>query len=288
MQVHHLNACTLCPHSARLVNGTGPWLGRARMVCHVLVVETGRGVVLVDTGLGTGDVAAPERLGARWVRQVAPRLDPAETVVAQLSALGLAAADVTDVVLTQLDVDHAGGIADFPRARIHVHAREHEAATQGIGNRAAVRYIADHWKHAPRWATFGDGGERWFGFDGVRALDHEPEILLIPLPGHTVGHTGVAVRASGRWLLHAGDGYFFHGQVATPPSAPLVLRMFQRRSDMDRAERIANQDRLRALVARHGDEVTVFCAHDPVELARLAGAASYETKETPSPVKPAR
>ena len=89
MQVHHLNASTMCPVSARLVNGSGPWFGRARLVCHVLVVETSRGVVVVDTGLGTADLASPSRLGARWVRQVAPRLDPAEPVVAQLPSLGL-------------------------------------------------------------------------------------------------------------------------------------------------------------------------------------------------------
>jgi len=273
MQVHHLNASTMCPVSARLVNGSGPWFGRARLVCHVLVVETARGVVVVDTGLGTGDLATPSRLGARWVRQVAPRLDPAEPVVAQLPSLGLSAADVTDIVLTHLDVDHAGGIADFPRARIHVHVREHEAATHALGTRAANRYIAAHWQHGPAWALFGDGGERWFGFEGVRALrDGDPDILLIPLHGHTRGHTGVAVRTSDTWLLHAGDSYFFHGQIQTPPTAPFVLRMFQRRSDVDRAARIANQERLRELVAHHGDQVTAFCAHDAVELARLQAA----------------
>jgi glyoxylase-like metal-dependent hydrolase (beta-lactamase superfamily II) len=279
MRVHHLNAATLCPASARLVTGRGPWLGRARLVCHVLVLETPRGVVLVDTGLGTGDVAAPARLGSAWVRQVAPRLDPAEPVVAQLARLGLAAADVTDVVLTHLDLDHAGGIADFPAARIHVHAREHEAAMATRGTRAGLRYIAAHWQHGPRWALFGDGGERWFGFEGVRALTTgDPDVLLVPLHGHTVGHTGVAVRTADRWLLHAGDSYFFHGQVATPPTAPFVLRMFQRRSDMNRAERIANQERVRELIANHGDQVTAFCAHDAVELDHLQAAAGSRSR----------
>lgn len=271
MRVHHLNAATLCPASARLVNGRGPWFSPARMVCHVLVVETAQRVIVVDTGLGTADVAAAAgRLGKTWVRQVRPRLDAAEPVVAQLAGLGLAAADVTDVVLTHLDLDHAGGIADFPAARIHVHAREHAAAMAAAGTRAGVRYIPAHWQHGPRWALFDDGGERWFGFEGVRALI-EPDVLLVPLAGHTVGHTGVAVRSGGRWLLHAGDSYFFHGQVATPPHAPFVLRIFQRRSDMDRAARLANQERVRALVATH-DEVSVFCAHDPVELDRLQAA----------------
>lgn len=271
MRVHHLNAATLCPASARLVNGRGPWFGRARMVCHVLVVEAAGRVIVVDTGLGTADLAAPARLGTRWVRQVAPRLDPAEPVVAQLAGLGLAPGDVTDIVLTHLDVDHAGGIADFPAARIHVHAREHAAA---LAPGAGARYIPAHWRHGPRWALFDDGGERWLGFDGVREL--VPDALLVPLAGHTAGHTGVAVRTADRWLLHAGDSYFFHGQVATPPHAPLVLRLFQRRSDVDRAARIANQERVRELAAR-GD-VHVFCAHDPVEYDEISGSSRRGTR----------
>jgi glyoxylase-like metal-dependent hydrolase (beta-lactamase superfamily II) len=122
-----------------------------------------------------------------------------------------------------------------------------------------------------RWAPFDDGGERWFGFDGVRALvDRDASILLVPLPGHTVGHTGVAVRAGERWLLHAGDSYFFHGQMLPAPRTPLALRYFQRRGDTDRPARIANQERVRRLALDHSGEVSVFCAHDPVEFDRLA------------------
>jgi glyoxylase-like metal-dependent hydrolase (beta-lactamase superfamily II) len=42
---------------------------------------------------------------------------------------------------------------------------------------------------------YDEGGEDWFGFAGVRALgDANPDILIIPLQGHTPGHCGVAVR----------------------------------------------------------------------------------------------
>ncbi|MEV6833927.1 hypothetical protein AB0N17_05310 [Streptomyces sp. NPDC051133] len=42
-----------------------------------------------------------------------------------------------------------------------------------------------------------------------------------PLAGHSVRHAGVAVRAAdGRWLLHAGDAYMYHGELThTPPLA---------------------------------------------------------------------
>ena len=68
-----------------------------------------------------------------------------------------------------------------------------------------------------------------------------------------------------KWLLHAGDAYFFHGQMQASPKMPLVLGMFQRRADMDRAMRIQNQERLQTLKANHGDQVTIFDGHDPVD-----------------------
>ena len=46
---------------------------------------------------------------------------------------------------------------------------------------------------------------------------------------------------------------------------PLVLGMFQRKADMDRKTRIANQERLRELKAKHGDAVTIVNSHDPVD-----------------------
>ncbi len=113
MRVHHLNTGTMCPIGRRLVNGTGSIFQRARMVCHCLLVETGAGLVLVDTGIGLDDIAEPPRLGRKWVRQTRPRLDPAETAVQQVRALGYSPGDVRHLLLTHLDRDHAGGIPRF-------------------------------------------------------------------------------------------------------------------------------------------------------------------------------
>lgn len=259
MPIHHLNTGTMCPIGRRLVNGTGSLLQRARMVCHCLLVETNDGLALVDTGIGLDDIANPPRLGRKWVRQTTPRLDPAETAVQQVKALGYSPGDVRHLLLTHLDRDHAGGIPDFPQAKVHVHRKEYEMAVSQQIPAPKNRYITEQWQHGPDWAFYGEGGEDWFGFKGVRALgDREGDILMIPLPGHTLGHCGIAVRGKDKWLLHAGDSYFFHGQLLARPRMPLVLGMFQRKADMDRATRMENQERLRALKATHSDAVTIF------------------------------
>ena len=126
-----------------------------------------------------------------------------------------------------------------------------------------------HWAHGPDWVTHEPGGDAWLGFESVRILpDSAAELLLIPLPGHTLGHTAVAVRDGDRWLLHCGDGYFHRGDVATPRNCPAGLRAFQSIIQADGKLRHQNQERLRELARRHGDEVTLISSHDPVELER--------------------
>ena len=88
-----------------------------RLVAHCLLVEGADGLTLVDTGIGAGDVADPGRLGAPFVAVTGAALDLEETAVMQVRALGHDPADVRDVVLTHLDLDHAGGLGDFPGAR---------------------------------------------------------------------------------------------------------------------------------------------------------------------------
>ena len=85
------------------------------MVAHSLLVERPDGLLLVDSGFGADDLADPRRLGQPFRALTRPVLDPHETAASRIRELGLDPADVTDIVLTHLDLDHAGGIADSRR-----------------------------------------------------------------------------------------------------------------------------------------------------------------------------
>jgi glyoxylase-like metal-dependent hydrolase (beta-lactamase superfamily II) len=270
----------MCPLGGSLLGGAGGVFSTATLVCHCLLIETEDGLVLVDTGIGTEDVAqAKARLGGGFLLSVRPKLDPAECAVRQVERLGFRADDVRHIVMTHLDVDHAGGLPDFPKATVHVHETEHAAAMSPLGLREKERYRSIQWAHGPKWKTHvagttgGDAnGESWFGFEAVRALSGRmPEVLVVPLFGHTRGHSAIAVRTSEGWLLHAGDAYFFEGEMSTPPTCPSGLAAFQRVMAIQNPTRLANQARLRELVRDHASEVRVFCAHSPTELARLRG-----------------
>lgn len=275
MKIHHLNCGTCCPVGGRLFDGTSDSVV-GHLVCHCLLIETDAGLVLIDTGFGTRDVDHPgARLSPFFRALNNPQLREHETAAAQVRALGFDPADVRHIIVSHLDFDHAGGLEDFPRAAVHVTAREKEVADAGMGGAfvGTRRYRPQQWDEVEDWRLYPlGGGERWFGFDTVRDLDGlPPEILLVPLAGHTWGHAGVAIRDESGWLLHAGDAYFYRGEIGAPDyTCTPMLRGYQRMMEVDRKARLHNQARLRQLSLDHGDEVRILCAHHPVEFDLVA------------------
>jgi glyoxylase-like metal-dependent hydrolase (beta-lactamase superfamily II) len=248
---------------------------RGKLACRCVVVETGAGLVLLDTGFGLLDVARPtQRLSRFFLRMLDPEFREELTAVRQIERLGFTARDVRHIVLTHLDFDHAGGLDDFPEATVHMMATEHDDATAQRSWLDRQRYRPQQWGSIDRWTTYASaGGEPWFGFDAVRELRGlPPELLLVPLIGHTLGHAGVAVAQRDGWLLLAGDAYFDHDELdPVKPQCTPGLRFYQWLMEKDRGARLGNQARLRELVRTHGGKVQVICSHDPRELERDSG-----------------
>jgi glyoxylase-like metal-dependent hydrolase (beta-lactamase superfamily II) len=273
VKIHHLSCGTQCPRGARVIAGKGGLFARASLVCHCLLIETDtHGLVLVDTGFGLADVRDPKgRLGRTFMKLTSPQLREEDTAIRQIERLGFKPSDVRHILITHLDADHAGGMSDFPEASIHVFSPEHEAATRRRSFIEKERYRPAQWAHNPKWAIHPAGGASWKGFRAIHALESEEhgacdDILMIPLVGHSRGHSGIAVRNGNEWLLHAGDAYFHHGEMdPTHPRCPKGLEVFQRLVQFDGRARLDNQARLRALAADPSVGVSVFCAHDPSE-----------------------
>jgi glyoxylase-like metal-dependent hydrolase (beta-lactamase superfamily II) len=273
MRIHHLNCGTDCPLGGALFDGRSlSPLGR--LVCHCWLIETNQGLVLIDTGYGLKDVDHPHRPPqpriTRAMRTMLNiRLREEETAVRQIERLGFSPADVRHIVLTHLDFDHAGGLEDFPQAIVHVMDAEFSAATgPRDGFVPRNRYRPSQFDEVRQWKRYTGQGEAWFGFPAVRGLEGlPPEILLVPLPGHTWGHAGVAVDTGSGWMLHAGDAYFYRKEVRQPQrQCTPGLRGYQNLMEVDRTQRLANQKRLRTLSIERRADVKIVCAHDAVEL----------------------
>jgi glyoxylase-like metal-dependent hydrolase (beta-lactamase superfamily II) len=277
MRIHHLNCGTDCPFGGALFDGRSKGL-TGHLVCHCLLIEASQGLVLVDTGYGLRDVHHPHRPPhpriTKTMRSLLNiKLREEETAIRQIERLGFSAADVRHILLTHLDFDHAGGLEDFPHATIHLMDAEFTAATgPRNGFVPRNRYRPGQFNEVAKWRRYSGQGEGWYGFPAVRDLEGlPPEILLVPLPGHTWGHAGVAVDTGQGWLLHAGDAYFYRGEMrGEKRKCTPGLRGYQTMMEVDRAQRLANQEKLRLLSVERAAEIRILCAHDVVEFEAAA------------------
>ena len=146
----------------------------------------------------------------------------------QVEALGFHRDDVRHIITTHFDVDHIGGIADFPDAQIHVTAAEALGAMRPPTRREKARFRTSQWAHGPKIVEHDPDGETWRGFAAAKELDAiAPGIVLVSLPGHTRGHACVAVDAGHRWVLHCGDAFYYRGTLDGHSRVPVSIKLFE-------------------------------------------------------------
>ena len=251
IRVHHLNCGTMNTSVAR-------------MVCHVLLIETPAGLVLVDSGMSGADFAEPAaRLGPmRHVLGLAA--DPQEFAINQVRALGFDPRDVRHIVLTHMDFDHAGGISDFPEAQIHVTSAEALGALRGPTRHERIRYNTAQFSHDPKVVEHSPYGERWNDFAAAKELTEiDPGIVLVTMPGHSRGHACVAVDDGGRWLLHCGDAFDHRNEIrGLRRRVPFGMKAQAYLNAFDLGMYLDNQDRLHELWKQRDPNLMIFNAHD--------------------------
>src|SRR5690242_2886698 len=182
MRLHSLNCISSCPLGGKLMDDRSNAL-RGRLVNHCLLVETAGALVLVDTGFGLRDIAAPRtRLAKFFLALNAPEFREEMTAIRQIERLGFDPEDVREIVLTHLDFDHAGGLDDFPWARVHMMRQERDDAVARRSWLDQQRYRPQQWSDRSKWQVHdGVAGNHWLGFDQVCGGNGLPdELLMVP------------------------------------------------------------------------------------------------------------
>ncbi|STX29716.1 Zn-dependent hydrolase GumP [Legionella beliardensis] len=265
-RIHHINCGCMCPVGGKLFDGNSSGL-YAHLPCHCLLLETEKGLILIDTGFGEKDIANPRaRISPFFLHLNRIQFDANYTAIAQIKKLGFSPADVQHIILTHLDFDHAGGIEDFPQATVHVMQSEKDATQNKKRFIAKKRYQNQQWDDVKKWQFYLEDGEEWFNLKGINLLLGLDDLLYVPLAGHTLGHAGIAINTEKGWLLHAGDAYFYHKEIKSLKRiCPLGVRFYQWMMEANRHLRLMNQDKLRTLYQENSKELDIFCSHDMSE-----------------------
>jgi glyoxylase-like metal-dependent hydrolase (beta-lactamase superfamily II) len=127
---------------------------------------------------------------------------PEDEIGPKLRSIGIPPEEVRWLILTHLHTDHAGGLEHFLKSKILVSQKEYFAASGLRGKMSG--YLPNRW---PDW--FVPTQMVYEPSDGVFSqsyrLTEAGDVLIVPTPGHSVGHQSVILYESDRVVFFAGD-----------------------------------------------------------------------------------
>ncbi|MCY4336966.1 MAG: N-acyl homoserine lactonase family protein [Litoreibacter sp.] len=193
----------------------------------IWVLRRGDEVILVDTGYDSEEAAARDR---------PIQMDPREA----LKPLGLKAEDITQLIITHLHYDHAGGLHLFPNATIHLQAAEMAFATGPCMCHGVLKmpFTADHVCEAVKRVYSG------------RCVFHEGEgevaegVTVHCLGGHSRGLQAVRVRTEAGWLCLASDATHYYENVFEKKPFPIVVDLEDMMRGFARLHELASSPQL--------------------------------------------
>jgi N-acyl homoserine lactone hydrolase len=238
---------------------------------YAFAIEHPEGVIVVDTG-ETARVTEPGYF-PRWQPffrfAVRERVRPEQEIGPQLERLGIAPADVRQVVMTHLHTDHAGGLHHFEGNEILVSRAELDYAS---GLRGRLKgYPNKRW---PAWfkPTPVDLPPEPFGpFPASRPLTEAGDVILLPAPGHTPGHLAVVVQDGDHSVFIAGDSSY--------TQEAMLRGIADGVGADDDAERLTHE-RIRAYAET--TPAVYLPAHDPDTETRLAERRTVAVGRSPA------
>ncbi len=194
------------------------------------LIDTGKEIILVDTGLpeGTPEEVPNEKSPAYTGMDICSYLEA-------FDKLGYKREDVTKIILTHRHADHSGELRSFPNAKIYVNEEETSAdELKGLNNIVPVKFTSGAYHNFPASEKISDG------------------VFMIKAKGHTNGNSIVIVEDGGLY-------YMLHGDITYVDEA-----LYQNKLSVvydDRAAARETLDRVREFVKNNP---TVYCGtHTP-------------------------
>lgn len=207
--------------------------GPAPAVAQTFFFKSGSHNVLIDSGWGN-------------------ELRIKGQTLATLKKIGISPDSITDILMTHLDMDHIGGLAEngkpvFPNATIWIAEPEANAWRQGKivrRSEAAVKMAKDLWRAYGDHIKFFRYGDEIL--PGVKAVD---------ATGHTPGHTAFDILSGNDKMTVAGDVLHIHQVQLQKPELSTTYDM-----DMEKAAETRSK-----LLDRATQEKSVFAGmHFPM------------------------
>ena len=206
----------------------------------IWVVRNKERTILVDTGFNAKEAAVRNRTSLS---------EPSKALV----DIGIPLDTIDSVVVTHLHYDHAGGLDQFPDAKLHLQEAEMAYATGPCMCHDALKmpFTADHICETVKRVYSG----KVIFHNGDAQI--APGITVYHVGGHSRGLQCVVVETANGPVVLASDASHYYENLETGKPFPIVV---------DLAEMLAGFDLLRSLAGPGGK---IIPGHDPLVRQRF-------------------
>ncbi|MFC0847422.1 N-acyl homoserine lactonase family protein [Streptomyces noboritoensis] len=192
---------------------------------YLWVIRNDRHFLLVDTGFN-------EEMARRRGRTLF------RCPVDALADLGVAAEDVSDVVVTHMHYDHAGNLDRFPHARIHLQEDELRFCTGPAMRHHVVRKPFESVN--VKTAVQGLFEDQLVLHRGEAEII--PGVTVHPVPGHTPGTQVVRVPTARGWVVLASDATHLWANIRLRSPFPILDHLTPMLEGYEKIEALADGD----------------------------------------------
>lgn len=186
-----------------------------------VLIRHPRATFLYDTGFST-DIYLYLANQSLIFRKTLAKFAFEQSLASHLQGHGLQRSDLDFALLSHLHWDHVSGIPDIPGVPLRVNRIEYDAAQYGMLD--AYKGLVRHLMGDNPLELFDLDGPAYEGFRNSYDLFGDGSIVLVPLPGHTAGNTGMFInRSNGPRLFLLGDAAWVAANYQRPATMhPLI------------------------------------------------------------------
>ena len=177
----------------------------------VWVIEHPDGLIMVDTGeiasvLDSKTHLAGESTYSRFISDSLSkfRIEEKEELDRKLAQVNLKTEDIKLVVFTHLHLDHTDGIRFFPKADFIVNEYEYKHPYSNLPSTYPAWFKPNPVNYKPN---------RIETFDQAYSISGSGDLLYVPTPGHTNGHSSIILKTDDFDIVFAGDISYDQEQV---------------------------------------------------------------------------
>ena len=177
----------------------------------VWIIEHPEGVIAIDTGetvmaKDRKNYLANESAYSRYIAQRTSKfmIEQEDELNHQLSKINLKPENVDLVVLTHLHLDHTDGLRFFPNTEIIVNQFEFDHPYSNLPTTYPSWF-------KPKLVNYKE--DRIEVFEKAFPITKAEDVLYVPTPGHTNGHSSIIFKTDDVDIIFAGDTSYYQEQL---------------------------------------------------------------------------